>query len=80
MLNKNVCTLDTVLSLSSMDNSFDLMVHLTGALQSGCRNIDDQWKQDAPELNFGSQSKGSELFLNLFLLCHCGIACRFILE
>jgi hypothetical protein len=31
----------------------------TGGLQSSCRNIkDDQWKQDAPELNFESHSKG----------------------
>ena len=33
----------------------------TGELQSSWRNIKDgQWKQDAPELNFESHSKGSE--------------------
>ena len=33
----------------------------TGGLQSSWRNIkDDQWKKDAPELNFESHSKGSE--------------------
>jgi hypothetical protein len=33
----------------------------TGGFQSSFRNIkDDQWKQDAPKLNFESHSKGSE--------------------
>ena len=51
---------------------------------------DDHWKQDAPELNFESHSKGSSVnmvFLffvfnkfayiskNLFLLCHYGLLC-----
>ena len=44
----------------------------TGGLQSGCRNIkDDQWKQNAPELNFESHSKGSEC------LCKQGICFLF---
>ena len=37
----------------------------TGGLQSSCRNIkDDQWKQDAPELNFECHSKRSEYLCN----------------
>jgi hypothetical protein len=37
----------------------------TGGLISSCRNIkDDQWKQDAPGLNFESHSKGSEYLCN----------------
>jgi hypothetical protein len=45
-----------------LSKSWPIHLHLQkGWLQSYCRNIkDDQWKQDASELNFQSHSKGSE--------------------
>jgi hypothetical protein len=75
--------LDTILSLSSTDNSFHLLawVLLWHALSTVSTDMDvcvfpnhvqssefttgghlkdDQWKQDAPEFNFESYSKGSE--------------------
>ena len=51
--------LDTILSWSSTDNSFELM---------WTPIKDDQWKQDVPELNFKSHSKESEY------LCKYGIS------
>ena len=58
----------------------------TGGLQSSFRNIkDDQWKQDAPELNFESHNqKGMNIYANkvlfcisknLFSHCHYGVLC-----
>jgi hypothetical protein len=43
-------------------NHVQLIEFTTGGLQSNCRTHlkDDQWKQDSPELNFESHSKGSE--------------------
>ena len=102
--------LDTILSLSSTDNSFDLMpcLLLRHALStvrpyidrcvpfqimSNQLNLplldsklskqhlkDDQWKQDAPELNFESHSNGSVICKNVkkpvFALSLWGIVCR----
>jgi hypothetical protein len=52
-----VLCLDTILSRGSTDNSFDLMAWFL----HWHRNIkNDQWKPDAPELNFEAHSKGSE--------------------
>jgi hypothetical protein len=99
--------LDTILSRSSTDNSFDLMAwfllwyalstvapyidrcafpnhaqsieFIIGGLQSSCRNIkDDQWKQNAPELNSEVVKTYIQLFnfpKNLFLLCDCVVLC-----
>ena len=59
----------------------------TDGLQSRVKKHqkDDQWKQDAPDLNFESHSKVSEylfqffiiniILKNLFSLCHDGILC-----
>ena len=62
---KNKETLDSVgvsKILTGTVCKCEIIQFTTGGLQSSCRNIskDDQWKQDAHELNFESHSKGSE--------------------
>ena len=45
----------------AIPNHVQSIAFTTDGLQSSCRNIkDDQWKQDAPELNFESHSEASE--------------------
>ena len=57
------CTVNcgTLHSLCAFPNRVQSIEFTTNGLQLSCRNLKyDQWKQDAPELNFQSHSKESE--------------------